>query len=134
MQAKKGTDEFEDSWKCLVTFWDVEGLTESLVALCLVQLFTYSCWYGYFLLTIAWPREPRPWALFCWLQYNTSVSDAFIWIRKPLSEQRTTDWYKHIYFKFYRRIVYLQCHVYFRYIAMWFSYTYIYSLWNSFSI
>ena len=36
-----------------VTFWDVEGLTDSLVALCLVQLFTYSCWYGYFLLTIA---------------------------------------------------------------------------------
>ena len=47
MQAEKGTDEFEDSWKCLVTFWDVEGLTNSLVALSLVQLF------GYLPLTIA---------------------------------------------------------------------------------
>ena len=134
MQAEKGPDEFEDSWKCLVTFWDVEGLTNSLVALSLVQLFTYSCWYGYLPLTIAWPREPGPCALFCWLQYNTSISDAFIWIRKPLSEQRITDCYKHVYFKFYWRIVDLQCHVCFRCIAMLFSYTCIYSLWDSFPI
>lgn len=65
------------SWKHLVSLWDVEGLMDSLVALCLVLLFTYSSLYGYLLLTIPWPREQGPCALFLWLRYSTSISVAF---------------------------------------------------------
>lgn len=39
-----------------ISLWDTEGLMGSLVASCLVLLFTYSNLYEYLILTTLWPR------------------------------------------------------------------------------
>ena len=80
--------KFKDSWKPLVSCWDVEILMDSSMALCLVLLFTYSSLYGYLILTVRWPGEHRPCVLFLCF-YLTQW--CFFRVSHLLSEQRITE-------------------------------------------